>query len=94
MIVTSRIAPDVFALSSSLPGPGVSCLPVHAYCLLGAEPLLVDTGLSPLRAEFQAALWDLVEPADLRRIVITHDDRDHTGSLREILDRRRRPGSC
>lgn len=86
MITTSRVAPDVVALSAALPGPGGMCLPVNAYCVLGTEPTLVDTGLSPLGEEFRAALWNLVDPADLRRVVVTHDDRDHAGSLRAILD--------
>lgn len=86
MITTSRVAPDVVALSSAIPGPGGMCLPVNAYVVLGREPTLVDTGLSPVGEEFRTALWNLVEPADLARVVVTHDDRDHTGSLREILD--------
>ena len=86
MITTSRVAPDVVALSSAIPGPGGMCLPVNAYVVLGREPTLVDTGLSPVGEEFRTALWTLVEPADLARVVVTHDDRDHTGSLREILD--------
>jgi flavorubredoxin len=86
MITTSRVAPDVVALSSALPGPFGTCLPVHAYCVLGTEPTLVDTGLLPVGPAFREALWNLVDPADLRRVVVTHDDRDHTGSLFEILE--------
>jgi flavorubredoxin len=86
MITQSRVAPDVVALSAALPGPGGTMLPVNAYCLLGPEPVLVDTGLSPLGEQFRSALWNLVDPADLRWVVVTHDDRDHTGSLRTILD--------
>ena len=86
MITKSQVAPDVVALSAWMPGPEGMALPVHAYCVLGREPVLVDTGLSPLGAQFREALWGLVEPADLRWIVVTHDDRDHTGSLRAILE--------
>jgi flavorubredoxin len=86
MITQSRVAPDVVALSATLPGPEGMALPVNAYCMLGQEPVLVDTGLSPLGEQFQDAVWRLVDPADLRWIVVTHDDRDHTGSLRAILD--------
>ncbi|MDT7709277.1 MAG: hypothetical protein QOG20_4884 [Pseudonocardiales bacterium] len=86
MITTSRVAADTVALSEALPGPGGMVLPVNAYCLLGSEPTLVDTGMSPDTEGFRAALWNLVDPADLRWIVVTHDDRDHTGSLRAILD--------
>lgn len=64
MIITSRVAPDVVALSSAVPGPGGMCFPVNAYCLLGTEPTLVDTGLSPVGEEFRAALWNLVDPGD------------------------------
>jgi flavorubredoxin len=86
MIIQSRVAEDVVALSGSLPALDGLVLPVNAYCVLGAEPMLVDTGLSPLGEQFREALWGLVDPQDLRWIVVTHDDRDHTGSLRNILD--------
>lgn len=85
MITTNRVAPDVVALTAAVPGTGGMCFPVNAYCLLGTEPTLVDAGLSPLGEPFRTALWNLVDPADLRRVIVTHDDRDHTGSLHEIL---------
>lgn len=85
-LVTAPVAPDTVALTSAMPGPGGMLLPVSAYVLRGAEPALVDTGLSPITERFRAALWDLVDPQDLRWIVVTHDDRDHTGSLHAILD--------
>src|SRR6476661_8552485 len=86
MITTSLVAPDTYALATASPGPSGLLLPVNAYCVRGVEPTLVDTGLSPQTEEFRSALWSLVDPADLRWIVVTHDDRDHTGSLRAILD--------
>lgn len=86
MISTAPVAPDTHTLASFEPGPNEITFAVNAYCMLGAEPTLVDTGLSPETAEFRAAVWNLVDPADLRWIVVTHDDRDHTGSLQAILD--------
>lgn len=86
MITTSRVATDTVVLSEPMAAPGGMVLPVNAYCLLGAEPTLVDTGMSPDSAGFREALWSVVDPADLRWIVVTHDDRDHTGSLAAILD--------
>lgn len=86
MISTARVAPDTHSLSAAVPGPDGIVFAVNAYCLRAVEPTLVDTGLSPLTEQFRAALWNLVDPADLRWIVVTHDDRDHTGSLRAILD--------
>ena len=86
MITKTAVADDTFSLSAGLPGPAGTQLPVNAYCLRGAQPTLIDTGLSPLGNQFRDALWGVVDPSDLRWIVITHDDRDHTGSLRAILD--------
>src|SRR5919206_2214260 len=86
MVTQSRVSDDVVALTGALPPIDGMVLPVSAYCMLGTEPTLIDTGLSPLGEEFREALWGLVDPEDLRWIVVTHDDRDHTGSLRAILD--------
>lgn len=82
---THRPAPDVTALSDVAEIPGLGFLPVNAYVLHAAEPVLIDTGLPAGRAEFLDALWSAVDPADLRWIYLTHPDRDHTGSLAEVL---------
>ena len=85
MQVTSP-ATDVVALSDAAPIPGLGFLPVNAYVLHADQPVLVDTGLPASRADFLEALWNQIEPADLRWIYLTHPDRDHTGSLMEILE--------
>jgi glyoxylase-like metal-dependent hydrolase (beta-lactamase superfamily II) len=53
---------------------------------MAAQPVLVDTGMAPSREAFLAALGEVVDPADLRWIWLTHPDRDHTGSLYELLE--------
>lgn len=78
-------APDVVAFVDSAEIPGLGFLPVNGYLLHAAEPVLVDTGLPISSVDFLAALWSEVEPSDLRWIYLTHPDRDHTGSLREVL---------
>ena len=81
----SRPAPDVVALSDAGPIPGLGFLPVNAYVLHAKQPVLIDSGLPTSRTELLDALWSEVDPADLRWIYLTHPDRDHTGSLMEIL---------
>lgn len=81
----SHPAPDVVALSDAAPIPGLGFLPVNAYVLHAEQPMLIDTGLPTSRADFQQTLWSHVEPDDLRWIYLTHPDRDHAGSLLEIL---------
>jgi glyoxylase-like metal-dependent hydrolase (beta-lactamase superfamily II) len=74
------------ALQDAIEIPGLGVLPCNAFLLRGEQPLLVDTGLPTSRDAFLAALGGLVEPADLRWIWLSHPDRDHTGSLYELLE--------
>ncbi|MEU5692584.1 MBL fold metallo-hydrolase [Actinosynnema sp. NPDC020468] len=85
MLTPYNAAPDVFVLPSQLPIAGAGVLPVHAYLIRAHEPVLIDTGLPIDSGSFDQHLWNLVDPQDLKWIVVTHDDRDHVGSLREIL---------
>jgi len=87
MLDTYTAGPELHALSSELPIPGLGLQPVNAYLLRDEQPMLVDAGMPVDRAAFEEALWSLVDPEDLRWVVITHDDRDHTGSLAAVLDR-------
>ena len=82
----SRPAPDVVALSDAAPIPGLGFLPVNAYVVHAEQPMLVGTGLPASRADFLEALWNQIDPADLRWIYLTHPDRDHTGSLMQVLE--------
>jgi hypothetical protein len=82
----SRPAPDVTALTDSAEIPGLGFLPVNAYVLHAAQPMLVDTGMPASRTELLDAVWAEVDPADLRWVYLTHPDRDHTGSLMEVLE--------
>lgn len=81
----SRPSPDVTAFADAAPIPGLGVLPVNAFVLHAAQPMLIDTGLPASRGEFLEAIGSVIDPADLRWIYLTHPDRDHTGSLMEIL---------
>lgn len=78
--------PDLSVLPSILPIPDLGDQPVNGFLLRGTEPLLVDTGMPVDRGDFIEALWSLIDPADLRWIAVTHDDRDHTGAVTALLD--------
>jgi hypothetical protein len=82
----SRPAPDVTTLSDSAEIPGIGFLPVNAFVVHAAQPMLIDTGLPTSSAELLDALWSEVDPADLRWVYLTHPDRDHTGSLMQVLE--------
>jgi glyoxylase-like metal-dependent hydrolase (beta-lactamase superfamily II) len=76
---------DILTLPSHLPIPGAGLLPVNTYVIKAREPILVDTGLAHDRGPLLDAIRGAVDPADLRWIVLTHDDRDHAGNLRDVL---------
>ncbi len=80
-----RLSRDVTVLHDSAPIPGLGVLPVNAFLLRAEQPVLVDTGMPASRGAMMATLTDLVDPADLRWIWLTHPDRDHTGALADVL---------
>lgn len=79
------VATDTESLISYLPVPGYGVLPVNAFLIRAAQPVLIDTGLPVLRNEFLQGLSSLIAPEELRWIWITHADVDHLGSLEAVL---------
>jgi len=66
--------------------PGVGYLNINSFVLDGPEPVLIDTQVASGRTAFLAALGEILDPADLRWIAITHTDADHIGNLAAVLD--------
>jgi hypothetical protein len=66
--------------------PGLGFLPVNAFVIHSAEPVVVDTGLGLADRDFVASLAEVMDPADVRWIWITHPDRDHTGGVFALLE--------
>jgi hypothetical protein len=64
----------------------VGVLTVNAYLLHAAEPVLIDTGVGADGDDFIAALESVIDLARIRWVWLTHDDADHTGSLRRVLE--------
>ncbi|MFO1111676.1 MAG: MBL fold metallo-hydrolase [Bradyrhizobium sp.] len=85
LIGAQHVAPDVVSLSSYFPLPGLGVLPVNAFVVKAAEPVLVDTGLSALREPFLAALKQAIDPDALRWIWLSHMDADHLGNLEQVM---------
>jgi flavorubredoxin len=81
-----QAVPDIEVLPAHFPIPGAGFLPVNAFVIKATEPVLVDTGMGIDNEEFMRALRSVIDPRDLRWVWLTHDDADHTGSIREVLD--------
>lgn len=71
---------------SYFPIPGLGIIPVNAFVLKAAQPVLVDTGLVPLSDEFMEKLSSVIDPVDLYWLWLTHTDQDHIGSLWRVLE--------
>lgn len=80
-----QVRPDISVLADSLEVPGIGHLPVNAFVLLAAQPLVVDTGLGLPDRNFVETLGTVLDPADVRWIWLTHPDRDHTGGIFDLL---------
>lgn len=82
---TRHVGPDTDLLPAYVPLPGLGILPVNAYVVHAAQPVLIDTGLAVLHDGFMRSLRRLIDPAALRWIWLTHADADHIGNLRALL---------
>lgn len=78
--------PDTFVLPTCDPVPGHGHIMTNAFLIRGTQPTLIDTCGFMKREPFLDALWKLVEPKDLRWIFITHEESDHAGNLKPILE--------
>lgn len=85
MVNTYRAAPGIDVLTSNVIIPAYGQVPVNAFVVKGAEPMLVDTGTVVDSADFMSTLRSIVDPADLKWIWLTHTDFDHIGSLPALL---------
>ncbi|HOP80024.1 MAG TPA: MBL fold metallo-hydrolase [Armatimonadota bacterium] len=78
-------ATDIAVLPSYFPIPGLGFLQCNAYVIKANEPVLVDTGLGIDCEEFMRALKSVIDPQDLKWILITHDDADHIGNFETVI---------
>lgn len=82
---THKVGSDTTVLADSLEIPGIGHIPVNAYVLTAAEPVVIDTGLSIADRNFVNTLGSVIDPADVLWIWLTHPDRDHTGGIFDLL---------
>jgi hypothetical protein len=82
-----QAAADVHVLPTNLPLPGAGVvLPVNAYVLMAEEPVLIDTGIGVDSDDFVDTVASIVDLDALRWVWLTHDDADHTGSIRRVME--------
>jgi flavorubredoxin len=87
MLQPYEVAKETFVIPHALPVPGVGQLPVNAMVIRGEQPMLIDTLASVHRDDFLQQAFALVDPDEVRWLFISHEDRDHSGSFAQVLER-------
>ncbi len=81
-----RIAADTWMVQQVQEALGAPlCVNINSLVIVGAEPVLVDTGSPSNRQQWIEDTFSIVDPADVGYVFISHDDVDHTGNLAEAL---------
>ena len=81
-----QVAPETFVIPWVLQAPPVGLFCMNSLVIRGQEPVIVDTGSPANRDEWLANVSSIVDPADVRWIFLSHDDRDHSGNLLAALE--------
>jgi flavorubredoxin len=80
-----EVAAETFVIRAATPSVGGTSTSLNSMVIRGAEPIIVDTGIVTARATWFADVCSLVDPKDVRWIVVTHLDADHSGNMLEAL---------
>lgn len=81
-----RIADETYLLPGTFPVPGLGLLYINPMVIRAEQPVLVDTGPPVFRQQYLEAAFSLVDPEEVRWIFLSHDDRDHSGNIMQLLD--------
>ncbi len=81
-----QVSTDTLALRNYGPLPGIGIVPINAFLIQAAQPVLVDTGIAEDRDAFMTALRSIIDPKDLRWVWLTHTHPDHVGNLVQVLE--------
>ena len=81
------VADDTFLIPTFAAVPDGTFVSAHTMVILGAEPVLVDTAPALVRDDWQERAFSVVEPDDVRWVVLSHDDHDHVGNIDLVLER-------
>ena len=85
-IPPSQVAADTWLIRSIQPALGQPLFVyLNSLVIVGAEPIIIDTGTIANRTQWLEDVFSRVEPEDVRWIFLSHDDVDHTGNLDETM---------
>src|SRR5262245_49383881 len=81
------VADETFLIPTIAAAPDGTFIAAHSMVIRGAEPAIVDTGCFLVREDWAEHAFSVVEPDDVRWVILTHDDHDHIGNVDLVMDR-------
>ena len=86
IMAPEEIAPETFVIHQVQAALGQPLFVyINSMVILGAEPVIVDTGTPANREQWLEDVFSLVEPEDVQWVFLSHDDVDHSGNLDEVM---------
>jgi flavorubredoxin len=82
-----EVTADTFVIPTFAAAPDGTTIAAHSLVIRGAEPVILDTGCSLVRDEWVEHAFSVVEPEDVRWVLLTHDDHDHIGNIDVVMER-------
>lgn len=80
-----KSAPDVTTFTGFFPIGSLGILPANSHFINAKEPILVDTNGVAFQEGYLEALQQVIDPADLKWIFVSHTDLDHVGNLDAVM---------
>ena len=81
-----QVAHDTFVIPETVPVPGFGLMAVNAMVIRGEQPMLLDTLATVHRDIYLEEAFKIVEPEDVRWLFLSHEDRDHSGAIMQVLE--------
>jgi flavorubredoxin len=82
-----EVAEDTFVIGQLHQPPGAPVgIYLNSIVIRGEQPAIVDTGTYFNRDQWLEDAFSLVDPVEVRWVYLSHDDHDHVGNLRPVLD--------
>jgi flavorubredoxin len=85
MDATYTAVDDIRVMSSYEAAGPMGFLPINAFLINGAEPIMIETGIHTQAEPLLEALRAEMDPAELRWILLSHEDGDHAGGLEALM---------
>jgi flavorubredoxin len=81
-----EVGAETYVIPHLVEAPPLGYFYMNSMIIRGSEPIVVDTGTIAGRGRWLEHAWSIVDPEDVRWVFLSHDDLDHSGNLRQVLD--------